>query len=156
MSRNPSRHSPTFGVISRQPLHQKTAIKPMPRWYHSLKGASSVFNDFTRSSTKYVFGSEFILENVDDAIMTGREESLKLCIQTWTAALPGFENIYGGLFELRCHRKFVRITRAQLKVKAKRVLRGNSETNNFAISLPVFLVARFSGNDPDRLKNDAF
>eukprot|EP00980_Cylindrotheca_fusiformis_P026664 scaffold16847_cov68-Cylindrotheca_fusiformis.AAC.1 len=114
------------------------------------------FNTFGDSGTKYVFGSQFIIETVNKTIAEAGEDSLKRCIQTWSFQ-PGFESIYGGLFELRCHCAFTRIGRNPLKVKAKRVFKDDdAETESFEIDMPKFSVVRFSGNDPERLNTQDF
>lgn len=112
------------------------------------------YNDF--SAYDYVFGSEMILEAVDTAIMSGGEESLKLCLHTW-ASEPGYESIYGALFELRCHRVLCKIGSNGQKLRARRVFRDGRTTSIQTVTLPgVQTPVRYKGNDPKCLGDSEF
>ena len=76
-------------------------------------------------------------------------------MQAWTVK-RGFEGIYGGLFEWRCHRIFGKSARAPLQLKAKRVFHDDSEMETFIMALPELSVARYCGHDPECLQNQAF
>lgn len=100
---------------------------------------------------EFVFGSQKIIEFVDQALVQAGDEALRLCMSTWSCQ-SGYESIYGGLFELRCHRK---LTGEKINLQARRVYYSynakfaNLADETFSITFPKTKhVVRYKSNDP--------
>ena len=108
--------------------------------------ANGNYNNF--GEYDFVFGSEMILRAIDAAITSGGEEALKLCLHTW-ASEPGYESIYGGLFELRCHRIISKVGSKGRQLRVRRVFSDGRVSEIQAIALlGVGATVRYKGNDP--------
>ena len=116
-------------------------------------------NDFTNFD--YIFGSEAILNDFNDALLDRSDDALRLCVNQWNSPDAGFECVYGALFELRCHRKFENETKG-LKLRMRIVFNPKKKKTNEEdtvadkwVSLPVFdRTIRYKSNDPSILSED--
>jgi len=110
-------------------------------------------NDFNES--RYIFGSEKILEVFQEKILNRGEETLRMCLTNW-AGQNGFESVYGALFELHCHR-MLENNDGQLRLNMRIVYRDKEKNNNDVYSVTVPMArgtCRYPSNDPSILEED--
>ena len=109
------------------------------------------FNQF--DDYKYVFGSDEILNVLDQELVNKSDEAIKLALRSW-ASVPGFENVYGALYELRCHRIFENNT-GNLKLRMRVVYSDDSKNTDqtYQVHFPKLMsTKRFKSNDPSVLE----
>lgn len=108
------------------------------------------FNQF--DDHKYVFGSFEILDVLDQELVNKNDEAIKLALRSW-ASVPGFESVYGALYELRCHRIFENNT-GDLKLRMRVVYSDDSKNTDqtYQVQFPKLIsTQRFKSNDPSVL-----
>lgn len=106
------------------------------------------------SEYQYIFGSEKILDVLNEKLLHQGQETLRLCLQNW-ASQNGFECVYGSLFELHCHRR-LESQDGNLKLRMRIVYEDASRNNDniYEIQFPKFEgTCRYPSNDPSILED---
>ncbi|KAL3917259.1 MAG: hypothetical protein SGILL_004798, partial [Bacillariaceae sp.] len=112
------------------------------------------FQRNTFDKYRYVFGSSDILEALDQELVRRSDKALQHALISW-ASVPGFEGVYGALYELRCHRRFE--NEQNLKLKMRVVYNDPSKNTDkcYEVEFPRFVkVVRFKSQDPSIIEEE--